>query len=572
MFAVGAIGSKRRVELRGAMFRQGLHRAALALIAAGAMGACTERARMGPPIEPEPELLVPRPQAPLANAYVGSVHVAGSLRPTFRWAPASPDPAVTYQLQISAEASFTAFVTTIPTASTGYQPAIELPVDRTIPVGTRYYWRVRACLATTCTEYSPARALNLGRSDRDVNGDGFADVVVGSAGYGGGTAGKVYVYLGGTGPTLDPIPDVTLVAPAINDFFGTAMAIAGDINGDGFADVVVGAYQADGGAGAAYVYYGGPSLTLARPDQVLHGVAPGDLFGISVASAGDLNGDGFADVVVGASGADGMHGAAYVGLGGIGGISTSHVLTGNSTMDPYEMYFGMRVSSIGDVDGDGYGDLAIVNNTVTNVAGYIYFGDATASLDAPLAVHTPGVGPIVGIGDVDGDGFADFAVTDQGNPTAVIVHFGNERRDFVGGTRLTQSDPGFGESIAAVGDVNGDGFADIVVGADSHYVGSSGGAYLYLGGTAAIFGVAAGSIIGTAGQFDSWQVAPAGDVNGDGVDDIVIGGLFDPSNPFQGLVHVYQGQAINVLQTTPFGTLTDRATPQNGDYGVVVAR
>jgi hypothetical protein len=188
-------------------------------------------------------------------------------------------------------------------------------------------------------------------------------------------------------------------------------------------------------------------------------------------------------------------------------------------------------------------------------------------------VHTGGVGPIVGIGDVDGDGFADFAVRDQGNPTGstVIVHFGNERRDFLVGTTLTQSDPGFGASIAAVGDVNGDGFPDIVVGADSHYRGSSGGAYLYLGGPAALFGVAADSIIGTAGQFAWWEVAPAGDVNGDGVDDIVIGGLFDPSNLFQGLVHVYQGQAINVLQT-PYGTLTDRAIPQNGDYGVVVAR
>jgi len=550
---------------------------ALGLLAAGVLAACAAPEPMHSGSMQSPGPSVPLLQTPVANAYVGSVRVAGSLRPTFRWTSASSDAAVSYQLQLSSDASFTAFVTTVPLATTSYQPAIDLPVDRTVPVGTRYYWRVRACIHITCSPYSPARALNLGRSDRDVNGDGFADVVVGSAGYGGDVAGKVYVYFGGTGRTLDPIPDATVVAPTTKDFFGTAVAIAGDINGDGFADIVIGAYQSDGGTGAAYVYYGGPNPVFASADQVLRGTAPGDLFGISIASAGDINGDGFADIAVGASGADGMKGATYIGLGGLGGISASHVLSGKSIGDPYAKFFGMGVSSLGDLDGDGYGDLAIAVNTATNISGYLYFGDPTASLDAPVAMRGQGVGPIVGVGDLDGDGFADIAIDilDRLGEGAVTLYFGNAHRELAlsAGITLTQSDPGFGSSIAPAGDVNGDGFADFVVGADPHHQGSVGGAFLYLGAPQRdSMSLAADSLVGTPGQFATWQVAPAGDVNGDGVDDIVIGGVTVPDNPFQGLVHVYQGQAINVLQGSPYGTLTDRTNPPNGDYGFVVAQ
>jgi hypothetical protein len=269
-----------------------------------------------------------------------------------------------------------------------------------------------------------------------------------------------------------------------------------------------------------------------------------------------------------------MTGTVYVEFGGITGIASSRVLTGRSTHDPYEQYFGLSVSSIGDFDGDGFGDLAVGVNTVTGVTGYLYFGDPMASLAAPIAVHGQGIGPITGVGDLDRDGLADLAIGSPGalNGATVSIYFGTAQRDLVD-IALSGSEAGFGTSVAPAGDINGDGFADFVVGADTRYQDSIGGAFLYLGGPRSTFNaVAADSILGAAGQFGLWNVAPAGDVNADGVDDVVIGGVTAPDSQFQGLVYVYQGQAINVFQEVPYGTLTDRTISPNGDYGVVVAQ
>ena len=136
----------------------------------------------------------------------------------------------------------------------------------------------------------------------DVNGDGYADVIVGAwANDTGGTnAGAVYVYFGG--PTADAVADVTLFAEAPGDVFGITVAGAGDVNGDGYDDVIVGATQNDAAgvnAGRAYVYFGGLGMD-AVADLTLTGEAAGDNFGISVAAAGDVNGDGYDDVIVGA--------------------------------------------------------------------------------------------------------------------------------------------------------------------------------------------------------------------------------------------------------------------------------
>ena len=155
----------------------------------------------------------------------------------------------------------------------------------------------------------------------DQNGDGMADVIVGAyqSDVGGLDAGRAYVFHGGR--KIDVKAHAAFGAQAAGDLFGVSVATAGDVNKDGFPDIIVGAHENDAAganAGRAYIYFGGPAGDN-RPDVTLTGEAAGDAFGYSVAGAGDVNGDGYADVIVGAyensTRADGA-GRAYVYYGG----------------------------------------------------------------------------------------------------------------------------------------------------------------------------------------------------------------------------------------------------------------
>ena len=166
--------------------------------------------------------------------------------------------------------------------------------------------QVKQALAEAQTELlAEAADDNFGWSVADagdVNGDGIPDLIVGAI-YNDSAAkdaGKAYVYLGGV--TVSTTPFVTMTGMAANDQFGVSVAGAGDVNGDGYADVIVGARLnslAGSAAGAAFIYFGGPAMD-GIPDVVLLGEAPNDWFGNAVAGAGDLNGDGYAEVIVGA--------------------------------------------------------------------------------------------------------------------------------------------------------------------------------------------------------------------------------------------------------------------------------
>jgi FG-GAP repeat len=551
---------------------------------------------------PAAVISVPSSLAPMRNAYLGSVLIPASLRPTFTWTPStsSSGTIVSYQFEISTDASFAVGVTRATTSSTSYTPPASLAVSADAPVGARYYWRVKACTSPQqCSAYSSPWWVNLGRSERDLNGDGFADVIVGASGNdgGGSAAGRAYIYFGDASGDVDAVADGTLTGAAADDSFGGSVAAAGDVNGDGFADVIVGARFNSGGgskSGRAYVYFGAAGTSFdASADGVLTGAAAFDNFGTSVASAGDVNGDGFFDVIVGAPGNDtgGMTaGRTYLYFGAAGttfDASADGVLTGASNDN-----FGIAAATAGDVNGDGFADVIVgawFNSAGGANAGraYLYFGAAGATFDASADGTLTGAAAgdlfgssVASAGDVNNDGFADVIVgayfNDGGGANAgrAYLYFGTAGATFdasADGT-LTGATAGevFGSSVASAGDVNGDGFSDVIVGAPLHNE-ATGRTTIYFGAAGTTFDAGADASIAGAAASDGFAiaVAAAGDVNGDGFADVVVGAYFnDAAGTDAGRAYVYFGGAGS-FDATADGIFTGAAT---GDlFGISVA-
>ena len=227
------------------------------------------------------------------------------------------------------------------------------------------------------------------------------------------------------------------------------MATAGDVNGDGFCDVIVGAHLFDNGEtdeGRAFVYHGsasGLSLTANWTAESNQAIA---LFGISVATAGDVNGDGFSDVIVGAINYDNGEtdeGRAFVYHGSAGGLS----LTANWTAegDQAGAAFGISVATAGDVNGDGFSDV---------IVGAFAYDNGQPD---------------------EGRAFVYHGLGRRAEP-----HRQLDRRERPGHS------PASAISVATAGDVNGDGFADVIVGADRFDNGQTdeGRAFVYHGSAA----------------------------------------------------------------------------------------
>ena len=288
----------------------------------------------------------------------------------------------------------------------------------------------------------------------DFNGDGFADAVVGGQVYasyaGNGFAGAAYILLGSASGILatdlaNPGSGVFRIDGATANDVGRIVAPAGDLNGDGLADLVTGGAYADANgrtnSGTAYVVFGraGGSGTLNLADLGaggfrIHGAAAGDLAGSAVASAGDFNGDGFTDLLIGAPETDyngrSASGSVYLVYGRAGGFGDIDLANPSSYALRIDgaaanNYLGQSVASAGDVNGDGFDDLMFgaSNSSVGLMAAgssYIILGRAGgyASIDlnnlgsAGCRIDGAGIGDgqgysLAGVGDADGDGFSD---------------------------------------------------------------------------------------------------------------------------------------------------------------------
>jgi hypothetical protein len=364
----------------------------------------------------------------------------------------------------------------------------------------------------------------------DVNGDGFADILISSSTFA-DDSGIFFLYLGGPGG-MSTVPALTFEGRIPGDRLGFDTAAAGDVDGDGLDDIVVGTYEGN----KALVYYGNATYGLARVPTVLTGPADA-YFGMAVGPAGDVNGDGFDDVAVGARGGVDEDGAVYVYLGTATGIETTATVLALPRRSMAEE-LGTDVDSAGDVDGDGYDDLVVGSYG----SAFVFLGGPSGidrvadteleALPGTLNPFTYGY-QVAGAGDANGDGYDDVFFNAWGADRAYLALGSSSGMADTPDTIFTEDHPDFAYDIDGGFDFDADGYSDLL--ADAYlYSPDPGRAYLYMGGASGPSMVATGTIVGLDSE-DFEDVAALGDVNGDGYDDVAIG-------TDSGAVRIYYGR------------------------------
>jgi len=428
----------------------------------------------------------------------------------------------------------------------------------------------------------------------DFNGDGFADIVLSAPGGSGPSntraqAGEIYIVFGkaaGFGATTDLAAiqsgdgsaGFVMYGPEVSDYVGHRVSSAGDVNGDGFSDILVSVIGTDGPAnsrnysGEVYLVFGSASpgvwFDLATLDGtngvVIYGAESEDKAGLSVKGAGDVNGDGFADVAIGADGDGPANGRLYGG--------ESYIV------------FGKAGGFSASIDL-----LAIQGGTGTD--GFAIYG--AEGLDYAVAVS--------GAGDVNGDGFSDIVVgarSSYGPANSRIssgeccVIFGKssgfgtsvDLADIVAGSGMdgftiygAESGDQVGESVASAGDVNGDGLADVIVSAQQ--AAGPANARMFAGECYVIFGKTSGfgaaldlasfSATDGIGYFGSPDgdllgatLSSAGDINGDGATEVLMGAGFG-NGP--GNTRVGAGESYLAFGSVSAASATSKAFARSGN-------
>jgi hypothetical protein len=507
---------------------------------------------------------VPRLISPLSTSTVTSQH------PTLRWTLSSASGTPTVDL-----CSDRACTTPISGAHATVDPSLSFAtVDSALPMGV-VFWRVnvsKAGMTNTSATWeffvgartTPGVDTSWGAT-LDVNGDGFADLLVGATGSA--------VLFPGSATGLVTAPAMTTTLTSGDNGYASSATAAGDVNGDGFGDVLVSGIYADedGGtnAGKTYLYLGskdGLAVSGIKLDgpQIVNGG-----FGIASAAVGDFNGDGYGDVAVSASGESqkdtgGVQqpcGGVTLFFGSPQGLTMSAPVLAPTADVTSGLQFGTNPLSLagGDFNADGLGDLVVGAAGYGGTTGrvYVYFGSKGGTVGAPVNVdpyaigsETPSFGTaLTSAGDVNGDGYDDLVVGapgttySEGGPAArygvfqVFTGVASGAPVFAVGVAGGDPSPGlndgvsnFASVVSGAGDLDGDGYADFLVAAPQygtaapfgrvhvfyHYVGAPRVVTIASPAPAGSFGTAiaqVGSVKGSAGSWKSNFVVSAGTTN-----------------------------------------------------------
>ena len=439
--------------------------------------------------------------------------------------------------------------------------------------------------------------------NKDFNGDGYTDIILGAPLFNAGSGpsqGSVYIFHS-TGSNGIPTANATnantkITGEASNNSFGMDVK-TGDFNGDGYADAVVGAWLYNSGQGRVYIFHSsGPSgiqnTTAAAANTIITGESGNSTLGVSIAS-GDINGDGYSDLLIGSNSYLTNTGRAYIfhssGANGItsnSALSANTILTGETTNNE----FGNKVL-IGDINGDGYSDVIVsawkYNNTYQ---GRVYLFYSTGNSGVTTANATSAFANITGeaannyfgasllLTDLNADGLLDLVVgahlygaSNQGriyifHNTGTTIATNNTNAT-VANTILTASSSNFrfGFSLAS-GDFNGDSIQDLVVGA-YEYNSFQGAAYFFYNTTNGI--TATSTTAATTfflGESIGDQVGisiSAGDYNGDGFSDVLMGA--NKFNASQGRAYILHSVGVNGIN--PVGNLSSSNSIFTGETG-----
>jgi len=414
-------------------------------------------------------------------------------------------------------------------------------LERDLRIGHRYWWRVRGChtgvLGTPCGPWSDARYFDVGRPESLPNNFGGLDTGVNydlidlaAAGQNPSNAGMpetVYLFHGyptGPGHWKDLSVNPSLMTPTN---YAPVISGAGDLDGDGYTDLAVG-YRVtfSGGADEALPVHVFLSNGSAGPDSASR-ITLGpqtDGFGSALGRAGDVNGDGYSDLAVCQAGLK----RVVIYYGGVGGPSNAAGRMAALSMpnaDPTSCAF----AALSDVNADGYDDIAVASlGQVLVYGGREAFGAwGSPFMDIPAPSSSTGFGASVAAGDFNGDGYGDLVVSSTNNKG--YLYLGSPGWFSGPFPQPIAFDTGPG-TIAAAGDVNNDGFADLVAGD-----GSTGQVRIFLGQRS---GAPKAVATLTNNDVSSFGVsfAGGGDLTEDTYDDVVVGGT-------NGLV-VYRGSAF----------------------------